>query len=88
MKKTLIALALFATLSASAQQRPPLPAPDQIKNGVVALLVAFEVTLGAVVSGKLSQLCTALGGTFVDRGAGDYDRCPDGQWSNLLARTK
>ena len=88
MKKTLIALALFVTLSASAQQRPPLPAPDQIKNGVVALFVAFEVTLAAVVSGKLSQLCTALGGTFVDSGAGDYDRCPDGQWSNLFARPK
>lgn len=70
----------FATLSWA---QPPQPDPP----GKVAANVAVALTLGGVVSavalltGNVPKLCSALKGTYTPTGP---DRCPDGQWRNLL----
>jgi len=75
-----LTLALSVTL-APAQQINQGPAGPTIKDAVVALTVGWIISFGAVVTGQVPELCVKLKGTYTPTG---IDRCPDGQWRNLL----
>lgn len=82
MKKTLIVLAILAACTvASAQQVSQGPAGPTLKDAAVALTVGWVISFGAVVTGNVPALCKRLNGTYTPTGP---DRCPDGQWRNLL----
>jgi len=53
---------------------------------IVALFAGAFISTGAAVTGNIKPLCEQyLKGTYTPAGP---DQCPDGKWSNLVARPK
>ena len=86
MKRIFLAFAaclmfLLAPL-AQAQQPSTQPTVPQIAGNVLtALFVGEVVSITAIVTGNVPELCKRLQGTYTPTGP---DRCPDGQWRNLF----
>lgn len=81
--KYLIALVLvMLTTLAPAQQINQGPAGPTVKDAAVVLTVGWFIAFGSVVTGTVPQLCAKLKGTYTPTGV---DRCPDGQWRNLIS---
>jgi len=81
MKRIITTLALFAALSANAQQINQGPAGPTLKDAAVVFTVGWFIAFGSVVTGQVPELCAKLKGTYTPTG---IDRCPDGKWRYLI----
>ena len=79
------ALMMLLAPLVQAQQPSQQPTVPQITGNVLtALFVGEVVSLYAIFTGQVPELCKRLQGTYTPTG---IDRCPDGQWRYLFSST-